>query len=480
MELISAPAGPGGHSHVAEPARGDAPVAADLPALEPDWAREVRADPEFLAELAHGLQGPFHVLYPRQFADNLVAFQAALTGAGVNGQVYYGKKANKAGCWLQVCAQVGAGVDVASVPELVHALERGVRGEDMVVTGAAKSDELLWLAARHGCLLTIDALDELARVVGLARSATGATVAPRLLLRVLPQANPTSRFGLTAEETDRALGVCVREHLDLRGFSFHLNGYDPLPRAALAARLVERCLEARHLGLAADSVDIGGGFACAYVSESDWARFNQHYRDEWFHANRTFTHFYPYHQHPTGARMLEDILADHNGRQEKLSTLLARTKTRLLLEPGRALLNGAGFTVFPVQGYKERDGYGIVTVDGLSGSVSEQWKASEYLPDPILWPLADTNGPPVRACVGGSSCMDYDMLTWRKVAFNQRPVAGDLLVYPNTAGYQMDKNETEFHQLSLPKRVVLTRRRGRFRWRLDEARWAHRAGEVWG
>jgi diaminopimelate decarboxylase len=424
------------------------------------------------------VQGPFHLLFPDQFAANLAAFQEALATAGVAGQVYYGKKANKAGCWLPVCAEAGAGVDVASVPELVHALSGGVRGEDLVVTGAAKSDELLWLAARHGCLVAIDALDELDRVVVLTGRPADPSRAPRLLLRVRPELNPTSRFGLTSDETDRALGVCVRERLDLRGFAFHLTGYDPSPRAEMAGQLVGRCLEARRLGLAADNVDIGGGFACAYVSKSDWAHFNEQYRDDWFHTGKGFTHFYPYYQSPTGPEMLKAVLADRRGGQESLAELLNRTGTRLLLEPGRALLDGAGVSVFPVQGYKERDGYGIVTVDGLSASVSEQWKGSEFLPDPVVWPTLDTETSPARACVGGASCLDYDMLTWRKVPFARRPRAGDLLVYPNTAGYQMDKNETEFHQLPLPTRVVLTRRRRGFRWRLDQERWVHRTGEA--
>ncbi|MEV8419056.1 hypothetical protein AB0P45_36665, partial [Streptomyces niveus] len=31
---------------------------------------------------------------------------------------------------------------------------------------------------------------------------------------------------------------------------------------------------------------------------------------------------------------------------------------------------------------------------------------------------------------------------------------GDLLVYPNTAGYQMDSNESPFHDLAIPPKVV--------------------------
>jgi diaminopimelate decarboxylase len=447
-----------------------------LPAIEPDWAQRARADPWLLADIARAVGGPFHVLYPQRFEDNVTAFNDALSAAGVGGQVYFGKKANKGACWLPACVAAGAGVDVASAPELVNSLGQGVRGEDIVVTGPAKSDDLLWLAARHRCLIAVDALDELERVISLAAS-NGPV---RILLRVLPEVNPHSRFGFSAAELDRALQRCVqeREQVDMEGFSFHLSGYEAAPRATLAAELVDRCVSARAQGLVARSISIGGGFATSYVDAETWQRFNQDYRDSWFHGNKAFTHFYPYHQSPTGAAMLADILAGPAAGQqestvagetvagETVAGKFARTGTRLLLEPGRALLDGGGFTVFPVQGFKNRDDHGVVTVRGLSMSISEQWKGSEYLPDPVLWPSRET-GEPVTACVGGASCLEYDMLSWRKIPFPRAPEPGDLLVYPNTAGYQMDKNETDFHQVPLPVKVVVSREEGRFQWRLD-------------
>ncbi len=111
-----------------------------------------------------------------------------------------------------------------------------------------------------------------------------------------------------------------------------------------------------------------------------------------------------------------------------------------------------------------------MTVDGTSLSLSEQWFNSEFLPDPILLPR-DTRRPQARrsrACVAGASCLECDMLTWRKVAFPMRPQPGDLLVYVNTAGYQMDSNESPFHELPLPPKIVVERRRGAPRWRFDE------------
>ncbi|MEV0711003.1 MULTISPECIES: Y4yA family PLP-dependent enzyme [Nocardia] len=440
-----------------------------LPAREPEWVRRVYADPAALGDIADAVGGgPFHVLHPDQFTVNLAGFVDAMVTAGVDGKVYFGKKANKAACWPRACAGANAGVDVASAPELVHALANGVRGEDLVVTGPAKTDDLLWLAARHRGLIAVDALDELDRLVAIADAADPV----RILLRVLPASNPHSRFGFDDAELALALDRCVehRARITMEGFSFHLTGYAVAPRAWQASDVIDRCLAARARGLAATSVSIGGGFAVDYVGETAWQEFLRDYRDDWFHTGKKFSGFYPYHADPAGGEMLSAILASSVASQHAdLAAKFAQTETRLLIEPGRAMLDGCGFTVFPVLGYKQREEYGFITASGLSLSLSEQWFASEYLPDPFLWPQRGT-GVPTNACVGGSSCLESDMLSWRKIRFDRVPRRGDLLIYPNTAGYQMDSNESEFHQLELPPKIVVTTASDRIGWRWESAR----------
>ncbi|MFE9583144.1 alanine racemase [Nocardia sp. NPDC006044] len=438
----------------------------ELPALEQEWQRRVRADRQLLFDIQHAVGGPFHVVYPEQFAENLRSFQSTLAGHGVSGQIYYGKKANKAGCWLPAIADLDGAVDVASEPELVHALANGIRGRDIGVTGAAKTDTLLRLAARHDCVIAIDALDELTRLAEIARDAGPA----RILLRRLPPDAPHSRFGFSATDLDTAIELCARSRpqIELIGFSFHLDGYAVAPRAELAYDLIQLCAKARARGLPITTISIGGGFACRYLRDGDWNDFLAHQNEEWFHAGKRFEKFYPYAQGPTGADMLDAILTTTFDRKT-LADHLRTNNLRLFLEPGRALLIDAGFTVFPVLGYKQNADHGITTVHGLSMSVSEQWKGSEFLPDPILVPRnPNPAAAPIASCVGGASCMEYDVLTWRKVPLPQCPAHGDLLLYPNTAGYQMDKNESEFHQLPLPPKVVITHEEGRFRWRLDK------------
>ncbi|WP_120054019.1 Y4yA family PLP-dependent enzyme [Streptomyces griseorubiginosus] len=407
-------------------------------------------------ELSHALGGPFHLLLPDRFEANAAAFTAVLAEFGVEGRVYYAKKANKAAAWIEQCALSGTGVDVASTGELRDALACGVRGENIVVTGPAKAEALLRVAVLQGCLIAVDALDELERVIAVGRPA-------RVLLRRLPPAQPHSRFGLDETEMETALARCREAGVEMAGFSFHLSGYEPLPRAELALELVDLCLKARVTGLRADRISIGGGFAVDYTDAQHWARYLRDQRPQHYHAGKSFAPgaFYPYHSPVAGPDALRAVLA-----ADGLAGRLREAGVRLLLEPGRALLDRAGCTVFRVQGVKDRDGYGIVTVDGSSLSLSEQWFDSEYLPDPVLLSRSGP-GEPYAACVGGATCLESDMVTWRKVRFSTRPSVGDLLVYPNTAGYQMDSNESPFHELPLPPKIVLDTGGGSTRWRFD-------------
>ncbi|WSA98714.1 Y4yA family PLP-dependent enzyme [Streptomyces sp. NBC_01794] len=442
-----------------------------LPAL-PDTATDAVLASGLVEELSYAFGGPFHFLLPDAFDTNLVAMRAALAEAGADGVVYYAKKANKAAVWIERCAAGGAGVDVASLGELREALGHGVRGENIVVTGPAKGQDLLTLAVQQGALIAVDALDELENLISAALA--GRVRPARLLLRCLPPAQPHSRFGMNDAELAIAMDRCVRagDAVRMEGFSFHLSGYAIQPRADLAGHLVELCLKARVLGLEASRISIGGGLAVSYTDADAWHTFLGEQNSGHYHAGKSFStgDFYPYHSPAAGAGALRALLAARpEGHGESLAELLREAGVVVLMEPGRALLDRAGATVFRIQGVKDRDGYQLLTVDGTSLSLSEQWFNSEYLPDPYLLsrsPHASTGTYP--AAVGAATCLESDMLTWRKIPFPRQPRTGDLLVYPNTAGYQMDSNESPFHDLALPPKVVIDHtERPRPRWRLD-------------
>ncbi|TCW78755.1 amino acid decarboxylase [Burkholderia sp. SRS-46] len=445
-----------------------------LPALWDPALRDFVDEHEaMIHELAAGFDAPIHLLFPERFTRNVEAFQRVLAERQVAGRVYYAKKANKARCFVRAAADCEIGIDVASVGEFTDALAAGVCGDDVGVSGPAKSDELLRLAVVHGALIAVDGLDELGRLVVIAQQCE---CIARILLRIEPDQQAGSRFGLSAAAIDSALSICAsdRSSVVLEGFSFHLSGYSAAARCNQAGIAVRACVAARALDLSPHTINIGGGFAMSYATSDDWRAFQAAHGPDDYHANKVFDGFYPYHSACSGAQMLDAIVTGiPEGESKPLADLLREHGLQLMLEPGRALLDQAGFTVFTVQGVKDRRDYGIATVNGTSFSVSEQWFASEFLPDPELLTAAREPGQPprtarpYRACVGGASCLDSDMITWRKVAFAQRPEPGDLLLYPNTAGYQMDSNESPFHELPLPPKLVMTLDGARPRWRVD-------------
>jgi len=439
----------------------------DLKALERPWAIAVRRNGDLLDQIYQAVNGPFHVIHPSTFSENLQSFNLAFEENGVDGKIFFGKKANKSGAWLREVAANEGSVDVASVQELSHSLANGVRGEDIGVTGAAKSNDLLWLASRHNCVVAIDSIDELSRALKVIDRKRPL----KILLRVLPPNSPNSRFGFNPNDLNSALECCERhtDALSMIGFSFHLDGYAVAPRVELASYLIALCIATRRSGLNPSVISIGGGFACRFVDEVDWNVFKSEIGPTNFHAGKEFQNFYPYYQTPTGADMLRAILRSPSG-DFLLADKLREHGITIYAEPGRALLDGAGFSVFPVQGFKRNAAHGIVTVSGLSMSISEQWKNSEFLVHPHLVQRGnDRAQESVRAAIGGSSCMEYDMLTWRKVKFPAEPRFGDFIVYPNTAGYQMDKNESEFHQLPLPPKITIRNKSQGLIWSIEHA-----------
>lgn len=443
-------------------------AAAPMPALRRPWEDALLADPRLLATMADVVGGPFHVVHPETFGENLDAFDAVFRGLGVPGLIRFGSKANKARAFVSACADAAAragdpgrfGVDAASAGEFTAALGAGVRGEEIVVTGPMPSAQVLHLARRHRALVAVDT-----RTTALALADRPSDEPLQILLRLRPRSG-TSRFGHTdadvTEVLDRLRGA---PHLQLRGFSFHLSGYDVEPRAAMAHRAIDWCERARDDGFdRVDTVSIGGGFPISYVSELDWMRYRDNEIGDWYIDRRVPGSLYPYANSPSGPAALTSILtAPADTSPASVADRAGAQGIGIMIEPGRALCAGAGSSVFPVRAvHGLPDGRAVVTVDGTSLSLSEQWFDSEYLPDPVLWHRdralgedVDHDAVPFAAAVAGGTCLDSDFLSRRLIAFPGAPGPDDLLVYPNTAGYQMDSNESEFHRTPAPPKIVL-------------------------
>lgn len=419
-----------------------------------------------LFEWIAALGAPLHLVFPQRFSENIETLQDALTKQGLKHEIYFAKKANKAQCFTQAASEYDIGVDVASVQEFELALSGGIKGVKIGVSGPHKSDTLINLAVVHQALIAIDSYAELDYVIAIAKQRK---IPARVLLRLQTQSTKTSRFGSSLCQLSSLLTQCreYKEWVGLEGFSCHLSGYCPHARGNSIHTLVSAIDEAQQMGLSPSKINIGGGLPISYLEDEHW----QHALDfECFFAGKTFAGFYPYYTKQRLEDTLLAILAVKNEHGQSALEALQLKDLTLMLEPGRALLDQAGISLFKVQGIKPHLGTSdcyIATLSGSSLSLSEQWFESEYLPSPLLL-SQHSNGilGEYRVAFGGATCLDSDMLSWRFIPLSQLPQRDDLMVYLNTAGYQMDSNESEFHSMPLPRKIAVTWESNMLSWQL--------------
>ncbi|MCZ0991427.1 hypothetical protein O1M54_48590 [Streptomyces diastatochromogenes] len=80
-----------------------------LPGRTTEAVRALLRPDSLLSELSYAFGGPYHVLFPELFDSNATAFRKAFAEAGVDGHVYYAKKANKAALFAERAAVLGLG-----------------------------------------------------------------------------------------------------------------------------------------------------------------------------------------------------------------------------------------------------------------------------------------------------------------------------------------------------------------------------------
>lgn len=435
----------------------------------------VERQPVAAAELIERFGSPLNLIDPAPLGGNHAELRQAADGAGVSLRVFYARKANKAIALMAHALQLGLGVDVASARELQQAIDTGATGADLIVTAAIKTDQLLRLAIDHGAVVALDHLQEAERWAAMA-AGSDAPAAVRLSVE-LPD-RPPSRFGMPAAQA-RELAAWPALAGRLHGIQFHLDGYAAGNRIAAAREAIELADALRDLGHPIGFVDIGGGIpmryvddACAY--EEFWRRqraallnpelpsltFRRHglglaaAGDQLIGAPAV----YPVAQALVRGEWLTEILsADGPDAGRSIGQALSDRGLQLRCEPGRSLLDGCGLTLARVAFTKPgREG---TTLVGLEMNRTQlRSAADDFLVDPLLLRAGGGDAVP-EPCDGhlvGAYCIERELITWRTLRFSGGVAPGDVIAFPNTAGYMMHILESASHQLPLAANVIVT------------------------
>lgn len=463
----------------------------------------VLADAGLLRTLVDALGSPLNVVFPERIAANVSAFRAVLDRHRLRGTVYFAHKANRSDALVRRLVSTEAGIDVASLGELRHALGAGFTGPRIVATGP-KNPAFLWLAARTGATVSADSAAEVRALLQLVRhhrlpvvpvllrlSGFDAGGGPAGGVRTLSR---DSRFGTALRDLDPVLSLVAdsRDALELVGVSYHLDTSSVQEKATALEQCILVLDDCRRRGLAPRRVNVGGGFGVNYLADAgQWDRYTTALTEAVLGRRAPMTWqghgyglraeagtakgalgLYRSHRTDAGERYLDQLLATTTpafGRP--LGTVLLENLYDLDVEPGRALADQCGITLARVLSVTPAGDHHMVHLEMNRDDVS--FESGGVLIDPVIVPRGGTgSGRPCRAYLVGNLCLESDFVTRRLVDLPAIPAAGDLAAFVNTAGYFSDFSAT--HALYQPTATTVAvdpDRDGVLRWRQDDLYW---------
>lgn len=284
-----------------------------------------------VSALVREFGSPLFVVSEERLRAEFQAFRRAFRALHADTEVAYSYKTNYLSGICALLHQEGAWAEVVSGLEYQMATQLGVPGRHIVFNGPYKPKADLRRALRDGAWINVDNFDELSLVEEIAR---GEGIVPTVGLRVTAEVTeaPWSKFGFSLE-TGLAEEACRRlaasRSLRLGGLHVHLG--TNLPDPGVFQSLLEVLLplmtrlERRH-GIRWEVLDLGGGFP------------NRH-RYERSHPGVAPEDVF--------ASFAETIVSPLTAAFRKL-----QSRPRLVLEPGRALVEHAVFLLMTVTAVK--------------------------------------------------------------------------------------------------------------------------------
>ena len=266
-----------------------------------------------LEDVAKRFGTPCYVYSRGAIEERFRAFDEGL--ATVDHLVCYAVKASSNLAILDVLARLGAGFDIVSGGELARVLAAGGRADRVIFSGVGKSEAEIRAALAAGirCFNVesepeLDRLDAVAGSMGLA-APVSLRVNPDVDARTHPYISTGmagNKFGIphagALAAYRHAAGL---KHLRIVGIGCHIGSQilDSGPLDEALERVLELAAAVKKEGVGLEHLDLGGGFGIRY-------------RDE----------------QPIDVRRY----------CERLARRLAGCGMQVLLEPGRAIVGGAG------------------------------------------------------------------------------------------------------------------------------------------
>ena len=363
---------------------------------------------------------PIYVVSRRKIRENFKRLDAGLPAV----KFYYAVKANPCPEILETLVAAGAGFDVASKGEILAAVAAGANPrEDLIFADTVKDPRQI--AYAHSIGLDDFTFDNFSEITQIARHAPGANVHLRIIVSNQGSvAHLSHKFGAEVAEAVPLLLAAREAGLKPRGISFHVGSQCLEVDRYIEALDTTHALfeEASRIGIALDSIDIGGGFPVRYIDEEI---------------------------------DLDGLCAKIRGHYEQLFANDGAAPCELVAEPGRAIVGDAMILVTKVISESVRDGLNwLYFDDGTYGSFME------VLLYNVRYPLrSDTGGPVQSYVLAGPTCDSIDVFSRDakgKICTVELPEMhlDDLLIAGSMGAYTYSES-TRFNGFEPPKFVFI-------------------------
>ena len=459
------------------------------------WMKKIFANRPFLEDLFKEHGSPINLLNSEPFEENFYRFAQIFDNHKLDHTIFFARKANRCKVFVKEAKRLGFGVDTASYLELEQCLDMGCDPLKLVLTAAVKNERLVHLALQHDVLMILDNEDECRLVNRLAiELGKMAKIGIRISGFQYGGDKLYSRFGFDADHIvefiTSQLGIGNEfENLLFDGFHFHLNGYSAEQRSEALFQTIHLANRLLAQNIQTSFIDMGGGILMNYLnSKSEWETFWSELKKA-VRGERSPVTFgnnglgyklingemygepdvYPYYNESSKEDFLDEVLSYRNPKGETPASLLRERGIEIRIEPGRSLLDQTGFTMAKVI-HRKKDSQGNWMI-GLEMNRSQLSSSSaDFLLDPVLIQSNNDNREMKSTAVyfTGGYCLEQDIILKRKIVLPSLPEVGDIVCFPNTAGYMMHFYETRSHLFDFSTNLVLVDRSGTLAVQKDE------------
>ncbi|MBI1267894.1 MAG: Y4yA family PLP-dependent enzyme [Cryomorphaceae bacterium] len=461
------------------------------------YIQELLEEKNELFSLVKALGSPLNVLFPEILAENIESFKSVFKEHNLQGRVFFAHKTNQSASLVRQLAMEDACLDVSSLKELKHGLASGFSGSRIEATGP-KNKQFLALCIQQDVTISVDSLWELRAIIELRKKLKHRS-ATKVLLRLSGFTaahskflNKGSRFGITLNEIEEALDLLEShdQELDFYGYSFHLDTVSITERAVA----IENCLELIEESISRDLeprvLCIGGGYKVNYLEhESDWNEYTTALKESVIGTGESMTwqgnsfgmstengkikgnfNSYNFYDSESGPDYLSALLSHKfpNLGDKTAGSILRDNMIELWIEPGRSLVKQCGITVSSVNNLRPSStGDQLILLNMKRQDVT--FLDQEIFVDPLLIYRNENNEENRKGVYfAGNLCLESDLVYRHKTFLRALPEEGDLVVFPNTAGYFMDFSACTSMMEPIARKVAIKKEAGKFVWCLDE------------